>query len=149
MTREGVERLRHELAELTGVRRTAAIQMIADSRGAGDLSENGDYQVAIEVQGQIEGRIKQLEMLLARVEIVEHPVDTQVGIGTLVTVDFGGGDTDSYLYVSIDEKADGHSCLSPESPLGKALYGARVGDVVRAETPAGAVTVTVTGISVP
>ena len=102
------EQLEAELAELEGPRRTAIVEAIKTARGFGDLSENFEYHAAKNEQGLLEARITRLRHKLQHAVTVEH-----------TSTDSVGG-------------------VSPESPLGRALIGAEVGDVVDVEAPRGA-----------
>jgi transcription elongation factor GreA len=106
----------------------------------GDLSENGDYHAAKDEQGHMEGRIRQLEHLLANAEIVAPPEDGVVGPGSVVTVVYEGDDesqAERYLVGHIEERQDDLDVISPDSPLGRALVGARAGEWVTYEAPNG------------
>jgi transcription elongation factor GreA len=135
------ERLRHELEDLTGRGRIEVAAKIERAREMGDLSENGDYQAAKDEQGHMEGRIRQLEAILENCEIVDVVDDGTVKPGSVVTIVYEGDGRDQgerYLIASLEEQPGGYELMSPNSPLGMALTGARVGDVVSYETPTGA-----------
>ena len=121
LSRAAYERLKAEHDDLTTRGRIEIAQAIERARELGDLSENGDYHAAKEEQGKMEGRIRHLTALLENSEIVE------------------GGDSDVVRAGSIEERHDNLEVMSPGSPLGQALLGHRVGDVVDYETPAGKV----------
>lgn len=149
LTRVAHERLQEELAHLTGPANEAITAQIAAARALGDLSENGDYHAAREEKGKMQGRIQQIQALLERAVVVsrdEHPDDT-VAVGALVDLQFDGDEeTERYLIGSIEERHDDYDVVSPSSPLGKAMIGARAGDAVRYEAPAGPVEVTVVAV---
>ena len=97
----------------------------------------------------MEGRIRQLESILENVEIVEPPVDGSVGLGTIVTVLYEGDDptmAESYLIGHIEERCDTAEVMSPTSPLGAALLGAKNGDLVTYAAPNGNLKVKIIGI---
>ncbi len=129
--------LEEELAELEGPRRAAIIEAIATARGYGDLSENFEYHAAKNDQGLNESRIKRLRERLRLLEVVEHTGDT-VGPGSVVGIESDHG-TESVTISPIGG-------VSPDSPLGRALLGARVGDVVEVAAPRGIWRVTVRSI---
>jgi transcription elongation factor GreA len=131
LTREAYERLRAELEDLTTRGRIEIARKIEEARALGDLSENGDYHAAKESQGHMELRIRQLEALLKDAEVIDGAQNTgQVGIGSLVTLDFGGGDEEHFLVGNPEERREGHQTVSPSSPLGAALMEHVVGDTV-------------------
>jgi transcription elongation factor GreA len=123
--------LEAELAELEGPRRKAAVQAIKTAREYGDLSENFEYHAAKHEQGLLEARIRTLRHRLQHAVTVEHGSDEHVGVGSLVTVADEDGDE---LEVEISSVGG----VSPDSPLGRALMGAGVGDVVAVDAPRGA-----------
>jgi len=139
VSRNLYERLREEHADLTTRGRISAAEKIARAREHGDLKENGDYHAAKDEHGHMEGRIRQLESILEDVEIIEPPKDGTVGFGTIVTVLYEGDKpsmAESYLIGHIEEISEA-PVMSPTSPLGSALLGARVGDVVEYDAPNG------------
>lgn len=139
LSREAYDRLSAELEELTTIGRTQIANAIEAARALGDLSENGDYHAAKDAQGHMESRIRKLEALLDRVEIVEASASDTVVIGSVVGVRYDGDDdTEQYLVGSIEERREGIEVASPESPLGSALLGRKVGEVVEYQTPTGA-----------
>ena len=123
--------LESELAELEGPKREAAVQAIKTAREFGDLSENFEYHAAKNEQGFLEARIRALRERLDHAVTVEHDTDEHVGVGSVVEVADEDGET---LEVTISAVGGG---VAPESPLGKALMGAVVGDVVDVEAPRG------------
>jgi transcription elongation factor GreA len=123
--------LEAELAELEGPRRKAAIQAIKTAREFGDLSENFEYHAAKNEQGFLEARIRTLRERLNHAVTVEHDTDEHVGVGSIVGIAEEDG---SELEVEISAVGG----VSPDSPLGSALMGATVGDVVDVQAPSGA-----------
>lgn len=135
------DRLQAEHDDLTTRGRIDIARKIETARELGDLSENGDYHAAKEEQGKMEGRIMFLAKSLEEAEIVETPEDSdEVVAGTIVELRYEGDTaTDKYFFGSIEEQVEGMDILSPGSPLGVALLGAKVGDSVSFESPAGGV----------
>ncbi|MCL5948179.1 MAG: transcription elongation factor GreA [Actinobacteria bacterium] len=135
------QRLQAELEELTTVGRVEIAKAIEAARALGDLSENGDYHAAKDAQGKMESRIRQLQALLRDATIVpddEAAASTTVTTGSIVTVLYEGDDEEQSLVVgTIEEKREGLSVVSPQSPLGKSLMGKKVGDTVEFEAPRG------------
>lgn len=144
LTQEAYDNLVAELDELKTVGRPEVSARIASAREEGDLSENGGYHAAREEQGQMEGRIRQLEDLIRRAQVGRSEgAHDQVGPGKLVTVAYDGDadDTDTFLLGSrevlgTDDSVD-YSVYSPQSPLGAAVLGAKVGQEVRYAAPNG------------
>lgn len=128
------DRLQAELADLTGRGRIDIAAQIETARLLGDLSENGDYHAAKEEQGKMEGRIMRLKSILENCEIVSDFDDSAVSPGLVVTVRFeGDDDVEQYLFGSIEERRAGIEVVSPGSPMGQALEGARAGQTVTYE----------------
>lgn len=149
LTRVAYERLQEELAHLTGPANEEITAQIAAARALGDLSENGDYHAAREEKGKMQGRIQQIQALLENAVVVspgDGPADC-AAVGSLVDLRFDGDDgTERYLLGTIEERHEDYDVVSPSSPLGRAMIGARPGDVVRYEAPAGPVEVTVVDV---
>lgn len=141
------ERLQREYDDLTSRGRVEIAQKIQAARELGDLSENGDYHAAKEEQGKMEARIRQLEAILDTAEIVEATEADAVAAGTIVSIRYqGDDDVEKYLIGSIEERHGDYDVISPSSPLGQALLGARIGDTVSYDAPSGALQVEVVDI---
>ena len=133
MTQAQREQLQAELAELEGPRRAEVVEAIRTARGYGDLSENFEYHAAKNEQGFLEHRIRQLRDRLDRSVLIEEQdagSDT-VGIGSTVRIVDEQGEE---LTVEISSVGG----VSPDSPLGRALIGAKAGDEVDVDAPRGA-----------
>ena len=142
LTRETYERLQAELEDLTTRGRVEIAHAIEAARALGDLSENGDYHAAKDSQGKMESRIRQLQALLKKAEVVEGDVgaDGTVSTGTMVTLRYEGDDEDDaqeYFVGSIEERRGDMPVISPGAPLGQALIGRTAGDTVEYEAPGG------------
>ncbi len=125
-------------------------EWIERARELGDLRENGDYHAAKNEQGLNEARIRQLEAMLKHAVVVESTTTDTVEIGTVVTVRMEGDDEPStYLIGSIEERDTGYDVISPGSPLGRALLGHAVGDVVTYEAPSGRFNVEIIAVGPP
>ncbi len=122
--------LEAELAELEGPRRRAVAEAIKHAREFGDINENFEYHAAKDEQGLLERRIHVLRERLRHAVTVEHDTDEHVGVGSIVEIADEGGDT-----MEVEISAVGG--VSPDSPLGSALLGAAVGDVVDVQAPRG------------
>ena len=134
LTQRQADSLRTELEELEGPRRAEAVDAIKTAREFGDLSENFEYHAAKNEQGLLEARIRTLRSRLDNAEIVEDSTGETVGIGSVVDVDDDGGQT-----MTVEVSAvGGAGTVSPTSPLGAALLGKKIGDVVEVAAPRGA-----------
>jgi len=144
------DRLKTEYDDLTTRGRIDIARKIESARELGDLSENGDYHAAKEEQGKMEGRIMHLARIIENSEIVADDAggSDEVRAGSIVAVLYEGDDeAEKYLVGSIEEQRDDVMVVSPGSPMGGALLGAAVDDVVEYEAPTGAmIKVTVVGI---
>jgi transcription elongation factor GreA len=142
------DRLSAELEELTTHGRVDIARKIQAARELGDLSENGDYHAAKEEQGKMEARIRHLQGLLLDAEIVEAGGTDQVTTGHVVTISIEGDDDEKYLIGSIEERSGDFEVLTPGSPLGQALMGRKIGEVVDFEAPGGVLKVEIVDIEV-
>lgn len=150
ITHETLEKLREEYHHLTTIGRTEIARVIEAARALGDLSENGDYHAAKDAQGKMEARIRQIDQVIRHHEIVARDENAEeVQHASIVSVLYEGDDSDDaqdFFIGSIEEKPDGVLVASPSSPLGAALLGRRVGDVVEYEAPSGSLRVTIVGL---
>ena len=154
LTREGLKKYEDELHDLKVVRRKEVAQKIKEAREQGDLSENAEYDAAKDEQRDIEARIEELEKILKNVEVVDMEEDTEnldkVSFGLAVKVkDNEFGDEMEFKIVGATEANSLKGKISNESPLGKALIGAKKGDVVSIEAPAGIIEYTILDIYKP
>jgi len=141
MTAGGYDRLREELRSLKSVERPAIIQLIAEARTHGDLSENAEYHAARERQSFIEGRISELEDKISRAEVIDVSKlsGKMVKFGATVTIADEDTDEESTYQIVGELEADiSAGLLSVTSPLARAIIGKTVGDQVEVATPRGA-----------
>lgn len=140
LTAEGAARMKAELEQLKGTDRESISKRLRDAISQGDLSENADYSKAKEDQAFLEGRIQELEYLLTNAIIIDdlELPKGQVAIGATVTVQEEDYPPETYYLVGAKEADPSKGRISNESPIGKALMGKGVGEVVTAETPGGA-----------
>ena len=139
MTRRGFDALDAELKNLKSVERPAVIRAIAEAREHGDLSENAEYHAAREKQSFIEGRIKEIEGLMGRAEVID-PTKMSGSIKFGATVTIVDEDTDeekTYQIVGESEADIENGLLNIKSPLARALIGKDEGDSVEVKTPGG------------
>lgn len=138
LTQQGLEDLQKELDNLINVKRPENIIAIKEARALGDLSENAEYDAARNEQAQIEARIKQIEKMLENVSIITEVSKDVVGIGNTVAIKYVDDDEeDEYKIVGSQEADPFESKISNESPIAKALFDHKVGDVVTVESPNG------------
>lgn len=150
VTKEGIEKIKAELEYLKNERRAEISQRLEVAISHGDLSENADYNYAKQEQGFVEGRIKDLEDSLRRAKIIEtNGTNDKVRVGHTVTVVEEGYDDEpeTYYIVGVHEADPSNGRISNESPIGRALLGAKLGDTVVALVPAGTVRLRITEIA--
>ncbi|TMB45180.1 MAG: transcription elongation factor GreA [Chloroflexi bacterium] len=148
ITPEGLEAVRHELHELTTVKRPNIVSKIKAARELGDLSENFEYHAAKNEQGMMEARINELEAIIKNHVLIENRTDVGV-VGMGSTVRFAEEDSEEeehYRIVGPTEADPKAGRVSYESALGKALIGHRVGDSVEVKSPSSSYIVRITGI---
>lgn len=140
------DRLVEELENLRTHGRIELADKIERAREHGDLKENAEYHAAKEEKAKMEGRIAQLFSILENCEIVDAAGSDKVMAGSIVSIKYDGDDDDEaekYLIGSIEERRDDLNVISPNSPLGEQLIGAKVGDTVSYEAPGGVLQVIV------
>ena len=140
LTYEGLKKLEDELENLKVVRRKEVSQKIKEAREQGDLSENAEYDAEKDEQRDIEARIEDIEKILKNAEVVvEEEVDLdKISIGCKVRIlDMEFDEELEYKIVGSTEANSLKGKISNESPVGRALIGSKVGDVITVETQAG------------
>lgn len=138
VTREGLEKMKKELDELRSTKRTEIAQRLKAAIAMGDLSENSEYDEAKNAQAFLEGRILQLEQQICTAQVIETVTKDRVDVGSTVVIE----DMEEHLkekvtIVGSTESNPFEGRISNESPVGRALMGAKAGDTVEAETPNG------------
>ena len=142
LTYEGLKKLEDELQDLKVNQRREIAQKIKEAREQGDRSENAEYDAAKDEQRDIEARIEQIEKILKNAEVVlDEEIDLdKISIGCLVRVlDVEYDEEEEYKLVGSSEASSLQNKISNESPFGQALIGAKVGDIVEVEAPAGVI----------
>ena len=141
ITAEGLQKLEEELAQRKGAIREEILERIKEARAQGDLSENSEYDQAKEDQGKNESRIVELEQMIKTAVIIDTSASSKEGkvsLGcTVVLKDMETEEKESYTLVGTTEADPFENKISNESPVGKAVIGKKIGDVVIAVTPAG------------
>ncbi|MDE2836621.1 MAG: transcription elongation factor GreA [Chloroflexota bacterium] len=151
LTTGGLHELEEELDQLRSVRRQEVAERIQDSKEVGEL-ENAEYEEAKNEQAFVEGRIQELEMMIANAVII--PDHTQadassdvVELGSIVSVQMGKAKkADTYTIVGSTEASPTDGRISNESPLGKALLGRKAGDKAEFKTPSGSQSITIVSV---
>ncbi|MCI0581872.1 MAG: transcription elongation factor GreA [Chloroflexi bacterium] len=139
MSAEALEKMKAEVRELTHVKRAEVVARIKSARELGDLRENAEYHAAREEQSFLEGRIQLLEDRIRKARVIEAPAaddGRRVRLGSTVIVEHDG-ETMTYTVVGSAESDPAKGRISASSPVGGALLGRDVGDVVEVRTPRG------------
>ncbi|MEN4099100.1 MAG: transcription elongation factor GreA [Anaerolineaceae bacterium] len=144
LTREGYDKLQEELERLRTTKRQEIAQRLHEAMEGGELIENAEYEAAKNEQAFVEGRIKELEILLATARVIDQLAikDDSVHVGSRVTIlEEGEPGPETYTIVGAAEANPALGKISNESPLGRALLGRKEGDKVQVDAPAGSFTV--------
>jgi len=139
LTKEGFERLQKELDYLRTTKRSEVAERLRDALEGGELIENAELEAAKNEQSFVEGRIKELEILLSNAHLIEENGSSDIiQVGSRVKVHEDGYDPEEYVIVGAAEADPRLGRISNESPLGKALLNQKAGDKVKVEAPGGA-----------
>jgi transcription elongation factor GreA len=136
LTKEGLDKLKKELDYLVNIKRKAIIERIQIAKSYGDLSENAEYESAKSEQSFTEGRIKEIQDILNNAKIIKKTNSEAVCLGSKLILEIDGRE-ETYQIVGSREADPSEKKISDESPIGKALLGKKVGDVVEVEVPDG------------
>ncbi|MEI8176979.1 MAG: transcription elongation factor GreA [Candidatus Omnitrophota bacterium] len=150
LTRDGYEKLRRELEYLKTTKRREIAKALEFARGLGDLRENAEYDSAKQAQGLLEKKIFEMEQSLSKASILDdEKIDKdKVYLGAIVAIkDLDSNDEVSYTMVNKEEADITQNKISVTSPVGKALLGHKIGDIVSIEVPAGTLSYKIIGIS--
>ncbi|MCL4529808.1 MAG: transcription elongation factor GreA [Chloroflexi bacterium] len=140
LTKEGFQKLQEELDHLHTAKRQEVAERLHEAMEGGELIENAEYEAAKNEQAFVEGRIQELEILLASAHLIEEDDKNPrgvVAIGSTVTLQEQGYDEEKYTIVGAAEANPREGKISNESPIGKAILNRKVGEVVPVETPNG------------
>ncbi len=137
LTKEGYQKLQEELEHLRTTKREEIAARLREAADGEDLIENAEYEAAKNEQAFVEGRIKDLEVLLATAKIIKEPASSDmVQVGSKVTIqEVGSRSKEEYEIVGAAEANPMAGHISNESPLGRALLGHKASDVVNVEAP--------------
>ncbi len=147
LTHEALENFKKELQDLIQTKRPQAVDRVAETRVPGELEENGDYIQAKEELSFIDGRIAELEGIVAKTVLIDegHVNCQTVNLGCLVTVKING-EQKVFQLVGEWEADPENRKISHESPLGQALFGKKMGGKIEVEAPAGKIIYTIVEI---
>ena len=141
ITSQGLKKLKKELEELKNIKRPKIIVAIAEARGHGDLKENAEYHAAKEEQSKIEGRIIQINDLIARANVIDvtklEKKDNVIFGSTVYLIDLENNEKKTYKIVGEDEADLTKNYIYFRSPIGKALIGKKKKELVKVATPSG------------
>lgn len=145
LTKQGFEKLQEELDHLRSVKRQEVAQRLHEAMEGGELIEDAEYEAAKNEQAFVEGRIMELEMLLANARIIDESTGHRdvVQVAARVTIQEGDNDPEIYTIVGPAEADPRSGRISNESPLGRALLDHRAGDRVKVDAPGGSFYVTI------
>jgi len=147
LSRDGLQKLRAELEEMTTVKRPEIANRIHDAKEHGDLSENAEYEDAKNEQAFVEGRIQTLEALIKNATLIDENHSTDhVQIGSTVSVESDDG-KETFTIVGSAEAKPGEGRISNESPVGRSLLGHKKGEKIVVKVPAGDFTYKITSIT--
>lgn len=150
LTKEGFQKLQEELDYLRTSKRQEVANRLHEAMEGGELIENAEYEAAKNEQAFVEGRIQELDVLLASAKIIEdngRKKSDSVQLGSKVTIKEGNFEAETFTIVGMAEANPREGKISNESPIGKAILGHKVGDSVKVETPGGTYTVKILKIS--
>ncbi len=142
LTQQGYDDLKKELQELRDLTLPKVLTDLQEARSMGDLSENGMYTAMKEKQGQVQGRIYELEEILKNAQVAETPIangqNKAVSLGSKVKLE-SEKQTVEYAVVGTEEVNSLAGKISHESPLGQALIGKQIGDEIEVNAPMGVI----------
>lgn len=142
LTKQGYDKLQEELEYLRTIKRQEVAERLHEAMEGGELIEDAEYEAAKNEQAFVEGRIQELEILLANARVIDGSVkEDHVQVGSTVTIREGDSPEEIYTIVGPAEAEPRAGRISNESPLGRALMDHHAGDVVRVDAPGGSFTV--------
>ncbi|MBR2588072.1 MAG: transcription elongation factor GreA [Bacilli bacterium] len=147
VTQQGLEDMKKELEYLKMEKRPAVIEALKEARALGDLSENAEYDAARNEQSEVENRILTLEKQIEKAIVIKNTGKDEVGVGNTVEIEYiEDSEKEKYTIVGIKEADPFENKISNESPIAKAILGAKLGDVRSVLSPNGEYKVKITCI---
>lgn len=140
LTKEGFQKLQEELDYLRTAKRQEVAERLHEAMEGGELIENAEYEAAKNEQAFVEGRIQELDMILATARIIDENNRSKEGlvqVGSTVTIEEEGSPVETYTIVGVAEANPREGKISNESPIGKSVLGHRPGDELQVEAPGG------------
>jgi transcription elongation factor GreA len=141
LTKEGYQKLAEELEFLRTTKRKEVAERLHEAMEGGELIENAEYEAAKNEQAFVEGRIQELEMILASARVIDEKEkkekDGLIQVGSKVTIREDNGNPETYAIVGAAEANPREGKISNESPIGKAILNRRAGEEVSVEAPGG------------
>ena len=141
ITVEGLEKIKKELKELKNIKRPKIIAAIAEARAHGDLKENAEYHAAKEEQAKIEGRVIEINDLIARANVIDvtklEKKENVIFGSTISVIDLGSNQKKTYKIVGKDEADIKKNYIYFKSPIGKSLIGKKKKEMISVSTPSG------------
>lgn len=152
LTRDRLKELEAELHFLKTIGKTEVAEQIKEARSFGDLSENSEYDEAMNEQARVFGRISEIEDIMSHAVVIDETTDAaeenRVGIGSTVKVrDIEMGENEVFAIVGSQEANPMENRISDDSPFGKALLGRLIGEIVEVEAPAGTIRVEILDVN--
>lgn len=148
LTQSGLDDLKKELEYLRTEKRPEVINSLKEARALGDLSENAEYDAARAAQAEVEGRIKEIEVMLENVVVITGEKSDVASIGSNVKIKYvDDGEVEEYSIVGSQEADPFQNKISNESPIAKAIIGSSVGSIVEVDSPSGKYQVEIISIS--
>ena len=138
LTKEGFQKLQEELEHLRTAKRQEVADRLHEAMEGGELIENAEYEAAKNEQAFLEGRIQELEMILATAHVIEENGKSDViQVGTTVTIHEEGNPVETFTIVGAAEANPREGKISNESPIGKSLLGHKAGETIHVDAPGG------------
>ena len=138
LTKEGFQKLQEELEHLRTAKRQEVADRLHEAMEGGELIENAEYEAAKNEQAFLEGRIQELEMILATAHMIEENGKSDViQVGATVTIHEEGNPVETFTIVGVAEANPREGKISNESPIGKSLLGHKAGETIHVDAPGG------------
>ncbi len=146
LTKEGYQKFEQELTVLRDQRRDEIAATLREIMASGDFEDSSEYDMVKAEQAFVEGRIRELEILLATARVIEEEISETVQVGSKVTIEETGYPPESFRIVGPAESNPAQGKISYLSPLGRALIDRKTGDEVKVSSPDGSFTVKILGV---